>query len=97
MERGETSNSILSYMNETGNSKEKARQYYKILIDKEWKYLNKFLVMDSPFPKSFIQLIMNFVRISCCTYQNGDGIAQQGVLKNRIKSVLVDPILVDVA
>ncbi|XP_020203436.1 isoprene synthase, chloroplastic [Cajanus cajan] len=97
MERGETSNSILSYMNETGNSEEEAREYFKILIDKEWKYLNKFLVMDSPFPKSFIQLIMNIVRICHCAYQNGDGFAQQGVLKNRIKSVLVDPVLVDVA
>nr|KYP44298.1 hypothetical protein KK1_034209 [Cajanus cajan] len=97
MGRGETSNSILSYMNETGCSEEEARQYCNFLIDKEWKYLNKFLVMDSPFPKSFIQLIMNLLRISHCTYQNGDGFGQQGVLKNRIKSVLVNPVSVDVA
>ncbi|KAL2331795.1 hypothetical protein Fmac_019376 [Flemingia macrophylla] len=92
MERGETSNSILSYMNETGHSEEEARQYYKVLIDKEWKYLNQYLVKDSPFPKPFIQLIMNFVRIAHCSYQHGDGFAQQDVLKCRIKSLLVDPL-----
>ncbi|RDX57825.1 Isoprene synthase, chloroplastic, partial [Mucuna pruriens] len=97
IKRGETSNSIISYLNETNLSEENARQYYKILIDKEWQNLNKYLVMDSTFSKSFIQVAINLVRIVQCVYQYGDGFGRpDNVSKSRIKSLLIDPIDVDV-
>lgn len=93
IERGETSISILSYLHQTGLSQEHGRQYCKTLIDKEWHNLNKYLAMDSIFPKSFTQGAINLARITECVYQYGDGYGRQdNISKSRIKSLLVDPI-----
>ncbi|KAL9322751.1 hypothetical protein ACSQ67_010804 [Phaseolus vulgaris] len=90
--RGETSNSIVSYMHETSLPEEKAREYFQTLIDKEWKNLNKYLVMDSIFSKSFVQLAINFARSGHYIYHYGDGFGRQNnILKSRIESVLVYP------
>ncbi|XP_068498658.1 isoprene synthase, chloroplastic-like [Phaseolus vulgaris] len=90
--RGETSNSIVSYMHETSLPKEKAREYFQTLIDKEWKNLNKYLVMDSIFSKSFVQLAINFARSGHYIYHYGDGFGRQNnTLKSQIESVLVYP------
>ena len=92
IERGETSNSIVSYMHETSLPKEKAYEYFKILIDKEWKNLNKYLIMDSIFPKSFVHVAINFARSGHYIYHYGDGFGRQNnTLKSRIESVLVYP------
>ncbi|RDX62602.1 Isoprene synthase, chloroplastic, partial [Mucuna pruriens] len=99
IERGETSNSIISYLHETGLSKENARQYYTTLIDKEWQNLNKYhyQVMHSIFSKSFIHCVLNFARIAQYTYQYGDGYGRQDDISiNRIKLLLVDPIPVNI-
>ncbi|RDX62600.1 Isoprene synthase, chloroplastic, partial [Mucuna pruriens] len=93
IERGQTSVSIVSYLHETGLSKENAYEYYKTLIEKEWQILNKYLVMDSIFPKSFVKVAINLARISQYIYQYGDGYGRQNnISKSRIKSLLVDPI-----
>ncbi|XP_047164199.1 isoprene synthase, chloroplastic-like [Vigna umbellata] len=92
IERGETSNSIVSYMHETGLPEEDARQYFKTLMEKEWKNLNKYLIMDSIFPKSFVQVVINLVRSGHFIYQHGDGFGRQNnITKNTIKSVLLYP------
>ncbi|XP_047150932.1 isoprene synthase, chloroplastic-like [Vigna umbellata] len=92
IERGETSNSIVSYMHETGLPEEDARQYFKTLMEKEWKNLNKYLIMDSIFPKSFVQVVINVVRSGHFIYQNGDGFGRQNnITKSTIKSVLMYP------
>ncbi|XP_022635426.1 isoprene synthase, chloroplastic isoform X2 [Vigna radiata var. radiata] len=92
IERGETSNSIVSYMHETGLTEENARQYFKTLMEKEWKNLNKYLIMDSIFPKSFVQVVINLVRSGHFIYQHGDGFGRQNTItKNIIMSVLMYP------
>ncbi|XP_014496709.1 isoprene synthase, chloroplastic-like [Vigna radiata var. radiata] len=92
IERGETSNSIVSYMHETGLPEENARQYFKTLMEKEWKNLNKYLIMDSIFPKSFVQFVINVVRSGHFVYQHGDGFGRQNnITKSTIKSVLMYP------
>jgi len=92
IERGETSNSIVSYMRETGLPEENVRQYFKTLIDKEWKKLNKYLVRDSIFPKSLVQVAINLARSGHYIYQHGDGFGRQNdITKSRIKSLLVYP------
>ncbi|ESW22197.1 hypothetical protein PHAVU_005G135200 [Phaseolus vulgaris] len=90
IERGETSNSIISYMHETTLPEENVRRYFKTLIDKEWRILNKYLVMDSIFPKSFVQVAINLVRSAHCIYQYGDGYGRQdNISRRRIESLLV--------
>nr|ARG42164.1 TPS7 [Phaseolus lunatus] len=92
IERGETSNSIVSYMHETSLPEEKVREYFKTLIDKEWKTLNKYLVMDSIFPKSFVEVVINLVRSGHYIYQYGDGYGRQNnTLKSQIESLLEYP------
>ncbi|CAJ1961782.1 unnamed protein product [Sphenostylis stenocarpa] len=98
IERGEISSSILSYMHETGFSEEKARLHYKTLIEKEWRKLNKYQVMNSTFSKSFVKVCINHARTAHYTYQIGDGFGRQdAVSKNRIQCLLIDPIRVNVA
>ncbi|CAJ1961784.1 unnamed protein product [Sphenostylis stenocarpa] len=93
IERGEISSSILSYMHETGFSEEKARLHYKTLIEKEWRKLNKYQVMNSTFSKSFVKVCINHARTAHYTYQIGDGFGRQdAVSKNRIQCLLIDPI-----
>ncbi|KAE9456161.1 hypothetical protein C3L33_11937, partial [Rhododendron williamsianum] len=94
LERGESANSILCYMHETGVSKQEARNHISSLIEEAWKKMNKERVAaDSPFEKPFIETAFNLARIAQCTYQNGDG---HGVpdnkAKNRVSSVIIEPI-----
>ncbi|KAK2650722.1 hypothetical protein Ddye_018211 [Dipteronia dyeriana] len=46
LERGETANSILCYMRETGVSEEVAREHIRRLIDETWTKLNKDVVRE---------------------------------------------------
>jgi len=79
-------------MHETSLPEEDAREYFKTLIDKEWKNLNKYLVMNSIFPKSFVQVAINFARGSHYIYHYGDGVGRQNnTIKSRIESMLVYP------
>ncbi|MED6205009.1 hypothetical protein PIB30_014004 [Stylosanthes scabra] len=96
MECGETANSITCYMNDAGDSEENARKYLRSMIEEEWKNMNRWLVMDSTFEKSFIEVAMNLARIAQCTYQHGDGHGRpDNASKSRIKSLLFDPIPVN--
>ncbi|MED6183503.1 hypothetical protein PIB30_038432 [Stylosanthes scabra] len=96
MEHGETANSITCYMNETGDSEENARKYLTSMTEEAWKNMNRCLMMDSTFEKSFIEVAMNLARIAQCTYQHGDGHGRpDNASKSRIKSLLFDPIPVN--
>ncbi|KAK2987985.1 hypothetical protein RJ640_011248 [Escallonia rubra] len=93
IERGETANSIRCYMTETGLSEELAREHIKSLVDEAWKKMNKYLVDDSPFARTFIERAINLARIAQCTYQYGDGHgAPDTRSKNRITSLIIEPI-----
>ncbi|XP_058210699.1 tricyclene synthase EBOS, chloroplastic-like [Rhododendron vialii] len=94
LDRGESANSILCYMHETGVSEHEARKYISSLIEEAWKKMNKEQVAaDSPFEKPFIETSFNLARIAQCTYQNGDGHgAPDNKAKNRVLSVIIEPI-----
>ncbi|XP_058210696.1 tricyclene synthase EBOS, chloroplastic-like isoform X1 [Rhododendron vialii] len=94
LERGESANSILCYMHETGVSEQEARKHISSLIEEAWKKMNKERVAtDSPFEKPFIETAFNPARIAQCTYQNGDGHgAPDNKAKNRVLSVIIEPI-----
>ncbi|XP_058211462.1 tricyclene synthase EBOS, chloroplastic-like [Rhododendron vialii] len=94
LERGESANSILCYMHETGLSEQEALKHIRKLIDEAWKKMNKERVaVDSPFEKPFIETAINFARMAQCSYQNGDWLgAPDNQAKNRVLSVIIEPI-----
>ncbi|KAK7261039.1 hypothetical protein RIF29_27342 [Crotalaria pallida] len=98
MERGETINSITCYLGETNFSEEIVRDNLRTLIDKAWQNMNKCRVMNSMFPKPLIRASMNMARIAQCIYQYGDGFGRpDNRTKSRIKSLLLDPIPINLA
>ncbi|OIW19085.1 hypothetical protein TanjilG_06394 [Lupinus angustifolius] len=93
LERGEEAKSILCYMSENGVSYEDAYKHIHSLLDENWKKLNKDRVTSSPFPKHFVEIAINFARISRCFYLYGDGLgAPDNAAKNRIWSLIIEPI-----
>ncbi|XP_058210698.1 tricyclene synthase EBOS, chloroplastic-like [Rhododendron vialii] len=94
LERGESANSIVCYMHETGLSEQEARKHIRKLIDEAWKKMNKERVaVDSPFEKPFIETAINFARMAQCSYQNGDGLgAPDNQAKNWVSSLIIEPI-----
>lgn len=93
LERGETTNSIMSYMHENGTSEEHACEELRNLIDIEWKKMNRQRVSDSTLPKAFREIAMNMARVSHNTYQYGDGLGRPDYnIENRIKFLLIDPV-----
>jgi len=93
LERGETANSILCYMQDTGVCENVAREHIKELIDTAWKKMNRYQVNNSLFGKSFVRLAFNLARIAHHTYRDGDAHgAPNDRSKLRIHSLLIDPI-----
>ncbi|KAL2524607.1 terpene synthase 02 [Abeliophyllum distichum] len=93
IERGETANAISCYMHENGVTEEVAREHLTSLIDENWKMMNKELVSNSLFDKSFIEIAINLARIAQCHYQYGNAHSDPNdVSKNWILSVIIDPI-----
>nr|XP_027061366.1 probable terpene synthase 12 [Coffea arabica]XP_027061367.1 probable terpene synthase 12 [Coffea arabica] len=93
IERGETTNAITCFMHETGLSEEFARQHISKMIEECWMKMNKQLLSPSPYDKNFIQVAMDLARTALCQYEHGDAhSAPDARAKNRIRSVLLDPI-----
>ncbi|GLT34531.1 hypothetical protein SLA2020_090400 [Shorea laevis] len=93
MKRGDVPKSIQCYMNETGVSKEDAREYIQYLIDITWKKLNKEQLEISSSPLILIGTAMNLARMAQFMYLYGDGHSSQDqVTRNRILSLVVNPI-----
>ncbi|KAI7729241.1 hypothetical protein M8C21_014630 [Ambrosia artemisiifolia] len=96
MEGGKNVNAISCYMHENGVCEEVARAYIKTLIDEAWRKLIKVHVACSQeFANPFIDMAINLARISCCTYQYGDGHgAPDARAKDRVLSVIIKPITI---
>ncbi|CAL0333906.1 unnamed protein product [Lupinus luteus] len=93
LQRGEVANSIACYMCENRVSYEGAYKHIHSLLDETWKKLNKDRVTYSPFPKPFVEIVINLARMSQCTYLYGDGHgAPDNAAKNRIRSLIIEPI-----
>nr|WBW04293.1 terpene synthase [Ficus erecta] len=95
LKRGDVPKSIQCYMHETGASEDEARRHIKVLIEEAWEQLNKDRLENSTLSRAFIEVCTNLARIGVCLYQYGDdghaGV-QEGESKNRILSLLVNPI-----
>ncbi|KAI7729240.1 hypothetical protein M8C21_005419 [Ambrosia artemisiifolia] len=96
MEGGKNVNAISCYMHENGVCEEVERAYIKTLIDEAWRKLIKVHVACSQeFANPFIDMAINLARISCCTYQYGDGHgAPDARAKDRVLSVIIKPITI---
>ncbi|WCJ31656.1 Myrcene synthase chloroplastic [Euphorbia peplus] len=93
MKRGDVPKSIQCYMNESGASEEKAREYIHHLIGETWKKMNEEQHKNSPFSKTYIGIAMNLARMAQCMYQHGDGHGIQDYeTKDRVLSLLVQPL-----
>ncbi|XP_057506524.1 tricyclene synthase TPS4, chloroplastic-like [Actinidia eriantha] len=94
LEGDETAKSILCYMRDTGVSEEFAREDLRNLIDKTWKKMNKSTqAINSPFPKQFMDLVLNFSRSVHCIYQHGDAFgAPDGTSRRRVTKLLIEPV-----
>lgn len=81
-------------MHQAGTSEVNAREHMKILIEEEWKKLNKAGFADqSPFSETFVRIAMNLTRVTQYTYHYGDGYGvQDRETKDSIFSLFVEPI-----
>ncbi|KAF5790905.1 putative (E)-beta-ocimene synthase [Helianthus annuus] len=98
IERGENVNAISCYMHENGVCEEVARAYIKTLIVESWRRLIKvYVACSQDLANPFIDMSINLARISCSTYQYGDGIgAPDARAKDRVFSVIIEPITIRV-
>nr|BDN86184.1 isoprene synthase [Syzygium cumini] len=93
LERGETTNSIRCYMQEKGVSESEARECVIEQIDTAWKKMNKYMVDNSTFNKSFVRMAYNLARMAHCVYQDGDAIgAPDDQSWNRVHSLIITPV-----
>ncbi|CAK8572267.1 unnamed protein product [Lathyrus sativus] len=92
-QKGETTNSIMCYMNENGVSEEVAHTHIQEILNEVWKKMNKDQIMDSTLPKYFLETLINLARISHCVYQYEDGLgAPKTIVKNQIMKLILEPI-----
>ncbi|KAF5790904.1 putative (E)-beta-ocimene synthase [Helianthus annuus] len=96
IQRGKNVNVISCYMHESGVCEEVARVYLKTLIDQAWRKLIKVhLACSRELANPFIDMAINLARISCCTYQYGDGHgAPDARAKDQVLSVIIEPITI---
>ncbi|RZC93388.1 hypothetical protein C5167_026001 [Papaver somniferum] len=82
VKRGEVASSIYCYMQET-NVSENAQ-------------INRYLIVSSPFDRSFVNIVLNFARTTLFMYQHGDGIgAEHSKSIEHVLSMIVKPIHID--
>ncbi|KAK6156769.1 hypothetical protein DH2020_011017 [Rehmannia glutinosa] len=75
MKKGDVPKSIQCYMNETGASREEAREHIKFLMYEMWKKLNEERVADSPFQSEFVKATVDHVRMGLAVSMRVQGIA----------------------
>lgn len=98
LKRGDVPKSIQCYMMDTDVSEEVAREQMKNLMKKKWARMIKCRFFhDIPLDWASVEIIINLVRMSHCTYNAGDdgyGV-EDGFAKDRLFSVLSEPIPLD--
>ena len=81
-------------MSETSLSEKRACQEIRNMIDRTWKKMNEERLVDSSFGEPFVEIAINLARIAQCTYQHGYGHgAPDDKAKNRVKSLIIEPVL----
>ncbi|CAD5324142.1 unnamed protein product [Arabidopsis thaliana] len=99
--RGDVLKSVQCYMHETGASEERARDHVHQMISDMWDDMNsetKTACNSSSRSRGFKEAAMNLARMSQCMYQYGDGhgCPEKAKTIDRVQSLLVDPIPLDV-
>ncbi|KAF5472879.1 hypothetical protein F2P56_009547 [Juglans regia] len=91
VERGDAPSSIVCYMREKNVSEEMARKHIKGMIDESWKKLNGECLTQMPM--QLMQTFVNIARVAEGLYHQGDWFGvQDGDKRNKIKSLLLDPL-----
>ncbi|XP_047938153.1 terpineol synthase, chloroplastic-like [Salvia hispanica] len=93
MERGDAPKALECYMNETGASREEAREHVKCMIREIWMKMNGERFKESPFSDDFIRSAADLGRQAQYMYQHGDG---HGIsnpeMEERISGLIFQPI-----
>nr|AUG98172.1 monoterpene synthase [Trachyspermum ammi] len=95
LKRGDIPKSIQCYMKDAGVSEEVARTQMIDLMRKKWKQMMKCVFSgDMPLDWSAVEIILNMVRMSHCTYNSGaDGYGvEDGLSKQRMFTLFTEPI-----
>nr|GMD23009.1 terpene synthase 10-like [Ipomoea batatas] len=93
LKRGDVPKAIQCYANEAKVSLDDARDFVDSHINETWNKINKCLLEDDTFTKTFVQVAMNVGRVSLCMYQYGDGHGIKNLeTQNRIQAALFEPI-----
>nr|GMD21432.1 terpene synthase 10-like [Ipomoea batatas] len=93
LKRGDVPKAIQCYANEAKVSLEVACDFVDSHINETWNKINKCLLEDDTFTKTFVQVAMNVGRVSLCMYQYGDGHGIKNLeTQNRIQAALFEPI-----
>ncbi|KAK6135662.1 hypothetical protein DH2020_030599 [Rehmannia glutinosa] len=94
LRRGDIPKSIQCYMNDTGASREEAREYIRSLMYETWKKMNEERFADSPFQADFVRFAVYIGRMAEYWYskhENRRGI-QFAHTREYIKKFLFEPI-----
>ncbi|KAH9792996.1 tricyclene synthase [Citrus sinensis] len=97
IKRGDVAKSVQCCMNEEGISAEEARERIQGLLNYSWKKLNENRIAKSNcLPNTMVNMCLNMARTAQCIYQHGDGIGSaEGVTKDRLVSLIVEPIPIE--
>lgn len=94
LRRGDVPKSIECHMHESGVSEDAAREHIRRLIRGNWRAINGDRSFTSCFEKNLKMIAINIPRMAHCMYQYGDGYGKpDGVIEDRIRSLLIEPIL----
>ncbi|XP_062112986.1 probable monoterpene synthase MTS1, chloroplastic isoform X2 [Humulus lupulus] len=95
LKRGDNPKSIQCYMHENGVCDENdGREHIRNLINETWKQINEVRVANSPFSQTFIEGVLDFLRMAMTMYRNEEDRvgSNHDYSKNQIISLLFNPI-----
>ncbi|CAL9050388.1 unnamed protein product [Musa banksii] len=91
---GDVPKSIECHMHESGVSEDAAREHIRQLIRGNWRAINGDRSFTSCFEENLKMIAIDIPRMAHCMYQYGDGYGKpDGVIEDRIRSLLIEPIL----
>nr|AFQ98015.1 casbene synthase [Euphorbia fischeriana] len=92
--RGHVASSIDCYMKQHGGTKEEAVKVLEKMARDCWKEMNEELMSPTTqFSVDVLMRIVNLVRLTDVSYKYGDGYTDSQQLKDFVKGLFVDPIL----
>ncbi|KAH6833097.1 hypothetical protein C2S53_002961 [Perilla frutescens var. hirtella] len=94
LKRGDVPKAVECHMNETGASREEAKQHVWTMLWETWKKMNEESFGNSPFSKDFMRSAADLGRQAQYMYQHGDGHGiRNREMEERILGLIFDPIV----